>query len=307
MVNIALPTIQAPTLGWSSLTVLAMAVAGALGLAAFLVWDHTAAWPMLPLGVFREWQFAATNVATFIMYAALTGATFLPPIQLQVVSGYLPLASGLPLLPLTLIMLALSARSGRLATRIGPRLQMSAGPAIVGAGLALLVFSSCGSSYVVCVLPAVVVFGLGLTLVVAPITATVLAAAAAAHAGIASGVNNAVSRVGGLLAVAVLPLVAGLTGERFYDPAAMTSGFHVAMAATAALAAAGGLVAWLTIDPGVLRTEPERGGGTPERLAHDLSCGVAGTPLRPAREAECHAISLASRSAASAARPPQRS
>ena len=161
MVNIALPTIQAPTLGWSSLTVLAMAVAGALGLAAFLVWDHTAAWPMLPLGVFREWQFAATNVATFIMYAALTGATFLPPIQLQVVSGYLPLASGLPLLPLTLIMLALSARSGRLATRIGPRLQMSAGPAIVGAGLALLVFSNYGSSYVVCVLPAVVVFGLG--------------------------------------------------------------------------------------------------------------------------------------------------
>jgi hypothetical protein len=161
VVNIALPTIQAPTLGWSSLTVLAMAVAGALGLAAFLVWDHTAAWPMLPLGVFREWQFAATNVATFIMYAALTGATFLPPIQLQVVSGYLPLASGLPLLPLTLIMLALSARSGRLATRIGPRLQMSAGPVIVGAGLALLVFSNYGSSYVVCVLPAVVVFGLG--------------------------------------------------------------------------------------------------------------------------------------------------
>jgi len=121
-----------------------MAVGGALGLAAFLVWDHTAAWPMLPLGVFREWQFAATNAATFIMYAALTGATFLPPIQLQVVSGYLPLASGLALLPLTLIMLALSARSGRLATRIGPRLQMSADPVIVGAGLALLVFSTCG-------------------------------------------------------------------------------------------------------------------------------------------------------------------
>jgi hypothetical protein len=109
VVNIALPTIQAPTLGWSSLTVLAMAVAGALGLAAFLVQDHMAAWPMLPLGVFREWQFAATNAATLIMYAALTGATFLLPIQLQVVSGYSPLASGLALLPLTLIMLALSA------------------------------------------------------------------------------------------------------------------------------------------------------------------------------------------------------
>ena len=194
VVNIALPTIQAPTLGWSSLTVLAMAVAGARGLAAFLVRDHTAAWPTLPLGVFREWQFAATNAATFIMYAALTGATFLLPIQLQVVSGYSPLASGLALLPLTLIMLALSARSGRLATRIGPRLQMSADPVIVGAGLALLVFSNYGSSYVVCVLPAVVVFGLGRAVTVAPLTATAMSSAPAEHPGIASAVNNDVAR-----------------------------------------------------------------------------------------------------------------
>jgi predicted MFS family arabinose efflux permease len=149
---------------------------------------------MLPLGVFREWQFAATNVAMFIMYAALTGATFLLPIQLQVVSGYSPLASGLALLPLTLIMLALSARSGRLATRIGPRLQMSAGPVIVGAGLALLVFSSYGSSYVVCVLPAVVVFGLGHAVTVAPLTATAMSSAPAEHSGIASAVNNDVAR-----------------------------------------------------------------------------------------------------------------
>jgi len=149
---------------------------------------------MLPLGVFRERQFAATNAVTFIVYAALTGATFLLPVQLQVVSGYSPLASGLALLPLTLIMLALSARSGRLATRIGPRLQMSSGPVIVGAGLALLVFSNYGSSYVVCVLPAVVVFGLGRAVTVAPLTATAMSSAPTEHSGIASAVNNDVAR-----------------------------------------------------------------------------------------------------------------
>ncbi len=142
-------------------------------------------------------------------------------------------------------------------------------------------------SYVSAILPPVTVFGLGLTLVVAPVTATVLAAADTRHSGIASGVNNAVARVGGPLAVAVLPVVAGLTGDSFYDPAEMTSGFHMAMLACAALAAAGGVLAWLTIEPGVLRAEAEPGGDTPERLAEDFSCAVNGPPLRPAREAEC--------------------
>jgi hypothetical protein len=136
----------------------------------------------------------------------------------------------------------------------------------------------------------VILFGLGLTLVVAPVTATVLAAADVRHAGIASGINNAVSRVAGLLAVAVLPLIAGLGGNLFYDPSAMTDGFHLAMVACAGLAAAGGILAWLTISAEVLHAEPEPKGDTPARLATDYSCAIAGAPLRPGREAECNPI-----------------
>ncbi len=158
---------------------------------------------------------------------------------------------------------------------------------MIAAGLLLMTRIEPGDSYVSSVLPAVIVFGLGLTLVVAPVTATVLAAADARHSGIASGINNAVSRVAGLLAVAVLPLIAGLTGDSFYDPSAMTDGFRVAMMACAVLAALGGILAWLTISNEVLEAVPAAGGDIPDRAATDYSCGVAGTPLRPAREARC--------------------
>ncbi len=281
LTGITFAFIQAPTLGWSSPAVLAMMVVGAAGLAAFLIREHTAAAPMLPLAVFRERQFAATNAVTFIVYAALTGATFLLPIQLQVVSGYSPLASGLALLPLTVIMLALSARSGKLATRIGPRLQLSAGPVIVGTGLALLVFSNYGSSYVLYVLPAVVVFGLGLAVTVAPLTSTAMNSAPAEHSGIASAVNNDVARFGGLLAVAVLPALAGITGTAYLHPDALAAGFRTAVLISAALCAAGGLLAAFTI------TNPPRA----PRLAgapvpgQSLHCGLEAPPLAASVEA----------------------
>jgi EmrB/QacA subfamily drug resistance transporter len=273
--------IEAPTLGWSSPAVLAMAAAGVVGLGAFLVREHRAAAPMLPLSIFGVRQFAATNAVTFIVYAALTGATFLLPVELQVVSGYSPLASGLALLPLTVIMLALSARSGRLATQIGPRLQMSVGPVVVGAGLGLLTLATYGSSYVVYVLPAVVVFGLGLAITVAPLTATAMSSAPAEHSGIASAVNNDVARFGGLLAVAVLPALAGITGTAYLHPDALTAGFRTAVLISAALCAGGGLLAALTI------TNPPRvprpaGAPAPEECLH---CGLEAPPLTTSVEA----------------------
>jgi len=202
---------------------------------------------MLPLAIFRTRQFAATNAVTFIVYAALSGATFLLPIELQVVSGYSPLGSGLALLPLTVIMLALSARSGQLASRIGPRLQMSVGPVVTGAGFALLTLATRGSSYVAYVLPAVAVFGLGMAITVAPLTAAAMSSAPAEHSGLASAVNNDVSRLGGLLAVAVLPALAGITGTAYLHPHVLAAGFRTAVLIAAAVCVAGGLLAAATI------------------------------------------------------------
>ncbi|MBO0807800.1 MAG: MFS transporter, partial [Actinobacteria bacterium] len=247
LTGITFAFIEGPALGWSSAVVLVMAAIGAAGLAAFLLAERRAAAPMLPLSIFADRQFAATNAVTFIVYAALTGATFLLPVMLQVVSGYSPLASGLALLPLTFIMLALSARSGRLASQIGPRLQMSVGPIVVGAGFALLTLATQGSSYVAYVLPAVIVFGLGLAITVAPLTATAMSSAPAELSGIASAVNNDVARFGGLLAVAVLPPLAGITGTAYLHPAALAAGFRTAVLIAAGMCVAGGLLAAVTI------------------------------------------------------------
>ncbi len=278
--------IEAPGQG-ASAAILLTGIGGIAALVAFFVAERRSPNPMLPLEIFRSRQFSAANGVTFVVYAALGGVFFLLVAFLQISLGYSPIAAGAASLPVTLLMLLFSARAGALAQRVGPRLPLTIGPLIVAAGLLAMVQIDPGDSYLTTILPPVLVFGAGLTLVVAPVTATVLAAAESRHSGIASGVNNAVARVAGLLAVAVLPIVAGLSGDDFYDPAKMTDGFHMAMVVCAALAAAGGILAWLTIGPEVLHAEAEPGGDTPERLAEDFSCGVGAPPLRPGREAEC--------------------
>jgi EmrB/QacA subfamily drug resistance transporter len=269
--------IEAPGKGASPLILLA-AIGGVAALVAFLVVERRSANPMMPLDIFSSRQFSAANLVTFVVYAALSGVFFLLVAFLQISLGYSAIAAGAASLPVTVLMLLLSARSGALAQRIGPRLPLTVGPLVIAVGLLLMLRIDPGDSYVSSVLPAVIVFGLGLTLVVAPVTATVLAAADSRHSGIASGINNAVARVAGLLAVAVLPLIAGLTGDKFYDATAMADGFQVAMVACAALAVVGGILAWLTISSEVLEAEPA------EALT-DFSCGVSGPPMRPGREA----------------------
>ena len=267
--------IEAPTFGWGSPAVLAMTSLGAAALAAFLTIENRVATPMLPLSIFRERQFAATSAVTFIVYAALTGATFLFPLVLQIVSGYSPLASGLALVPLTAIMLALSARSGQLADRIGPRLQLSVGPLVTGAGLAMLTFSTSGSSYLIYVLPAVVVFGFGLAIVVAPLTATAMSSAPPRHAGVASAVNNDLARFGGLLAVALLPALAGITGSAYLNPDALAAGFRTAVLISGGLCAAAGLLAAVTITNSSQILPPA---GEPPS-GECLHCGLDAPPL----------------------------
>jgi EmrB/QacA subfamily drug resistance transporter len=247
-------------------------VAGVAALIAFLLAERASPDPMMPLGIFASRQFRAANLVTFVVYGALSGFFFLLVAFLQISLRYSPIAAGAASMPVTGLMLALSARSGALAQRIGPRIPLTAGPIVMAAGMLLMTRISPGDAYVTTVLPAVLLFGLGLVLVVAPVTSTVLAAADARHAGVASGVNNAVSRVAGLLAVAVLPAVAGLGGSRFYDPAAMEDGFRIAIVVCATLAAAGGVLAWLTIPTDVLEPAP---------ADTHFSCDVAGTPLRP--------------------------
>lgn len=192
------------------------------------------------------------------------------------------MAAGAASLPITILMLFLSSRAGALAQRIGPRIPLTVGPFVIAAGMLMMGGIDRGDAYVSGVLPAVIVFGLGLSAVVAPVTATVLAAADPRHSGVASGVNNALSRTAQLLAVAVLPVAAGLTGGDFQDPQALADGFTTAMFIAAGLCALGGVLAWVTISSDVL-AQAER----PERRAckraleqaPEHHCAVAGAPM----------------------------
>nr|WP_246005979.1 MFS transporter [Georgenia muralis] len=205
------------------------AVLGVLALAAFVAAERWTASAMLPPDLFRSRAFTTSNVVTFVVYGALGAVAFFLVLQLQVVGGYTPLAAGLSTVPLTLLMLGFSARVGVLATRTGPRPLMVAGPAVAAAGVALLAGLPADPSYVRDVLPGMTVFGVGITLLVAPLTTTVLAAVPDERAGIASGVNNAVARAASLLAVAALPALVGLSGDDNERPAALAAGYTAAM------------------------------------------------------------------------------
>jgi hypothetical protein len=235
---------------WVALTA---GVAGAVG---FVLRERSAADPMLPLGVFADRQFTGANLTTLAVYGALGGFSFFLVLQLQTVLGYDALAAGAAAVPSILLISLLSSRAGALAARIGPRIPMTVGPLVASSGVLYLSFVDAGSRWVTGVLPGSVLFGLGMALTVAPLTATVLGAAPAHLAGVASGVNNAVARAAQLLAVAALPLAVGLSGDDYARPDAFTDGYALAMRLCAALLAAGGVASLLTIRADVLEPDP---------------------------------------------------
>jgi EmrB/QacA subfamily drug resistance transporter len=229
--------IEQRRLGWSSPAIWGPLAGGVLLLAAFGAYERRTDAPMLPLRLFRRRNFTVANIETFAVYAGLSTLLFFLTLFLQQLAGYSPLRAGLALLPVTVIMFATSREVGRLSTRYGPRFFMGAGPLIAAAGLLMLVRIRPDCSYVRDLLPPILIFGVGLTLTVAPLTATVLADASGGDAGIASAVNNAVSRVAGLLGIAFVGLAVGNSANQLD-----LHGFHLAMLVTAALVAAGGVV-----------------------------------------------------------------
>jgi MFS family permease len=239
--------IEAPSRGWTPVTVTAAAI-GATALVTFALIETHAGAPLLPLELFRSRQFTGANLTTLAVYAALGGALFLLALQLQQSLHYSALAAGLATLPTTVIMMIGSPWAGALAERIGPRLPMTVGPLIAAVGLALMTRIAPGASYLEAVLPAVAVFGFGLMITVAPLTAAVFAAVSENRAGTASGVNNAIARVAGLLAIAVLPVAAGI---RAGVGQPLGHSFVVAMLIATAVCATGGIVSAVTIHNGV--------------------------------------------------------
>jgi EmrB/QacA subfamily drug resistance transporter len=274
LIGVTYGLIQAGSSGWISPMVVGALGGGAVCLGLFVLVESREAHPMLPLDIFRSRQFSAANMVTFVVYGALGGGLFLLPVELQIVAGYSPIASGAALLPVTFIMLALSARSGALAARIGPRLQMSVGPLVVALGMVMFTRIGPTGTYLTTVLPGVVVFGLGLAITVAPLTSTVLAAAPAEHAGMASAVNNDVARTAGLIAVAVLPVAAGISGRAYLDPALLDHGFTIAVLIAATLCAAGGLLAAATI------RNPAKARRAEVLVPTGSHCALDGPPLR---------------------------
>jgi EmrB/QacA subfamily drug resistance transporter len=281
-VGLAGVTYALTSIGESGGGSLAVFLAGAGGLGALLTFvliERRSPHPLVPLGLFANRRFSVANAVTLLVYAGLGVFFFLLVLHLQIVAGFSPLAAGTAMLPVTVLMLLLSARAGALAERIGPRLPLTVGPLLVALGFLLTLRIGRGASYLLDVLPAVAMLGLGLSLTVAPLTATVLGSAEPRYAGTASGVNSAVARAAGLLAVAVIPPIAGLGGTDYTDPLSFGPGFHTAMLISAALLALGSLLAMTLLRESRLlpaRVPLQR---IPiERCSH---CGVTGPQLHP--------------------------
>ncbi len=230
-----------PDAGLNAVTV-ATGVGGALGLVAFVLTERRSRHPMMPTSLFASRSFSVINLVTFAIYAALSGALVFLVLFLQVVSGWTALEAGTATLPLSLVMLLLASRFGTLATRIGARPLMIGGPLVAAMGFVLMSLSPSDPSYALNVLPGVALLGLGLAMTVAPLTGTVLAAAPDELAGTASGVNNAVARTAGLMAVAALPAIVGLSGNEYAEAASLAPAYRTALLICAAAMAAGAVL-----------------------------------------------------------------
>jgi EmrB/QacA subfamily drug resistance transporter len=240
--------IDGPADGWPAPTV-ALGMAGLVSLGAFFVVEARREHPMVPLGLFRSQQFSGANMATLAVYAGLGATLFFLIVHLQSALGYSALQAGAAFLPATVLMLLFSARMGAASQRLGARLPMTVGPLVMGVGVAMLGWAvEPGASYLTAIVPGVVVVGIGLTITVAPLTTAVLGAVPDDHAGIASAINNAVARIASLLAIAIIPALAGLSNQGLD----WGDGYRTAMAITAVVTALGGAVSALTIR----RTEP---------------------------------------------------
>jgi EmrB/QacA subfamily drug resistance transporter len=283
LAGISYALIEAPGRGAAAQVAVA-AIVGVAAAAGFVIVERRRGRPgqgtppMLPLDVFGSRQFTVVNVVTFVVYGAFGALFFLLVLQLQVASGFTPLRAGTALLPSTLLMLALSARAGALAQRVGPRWLMAGGTLICAGGMLLMTRIGTHASYFAAVFPAICVFGFGLSMTVAPLTATVLASADASHAGVASGVNNAVARSAGLLAVAGLPAAVGLTLGGQHSAAAFTSGFRTAMVICACLLVAGAVLSALFIGNDVLKPADDGTAPVPRPECH-TNCPVGAPPF----------------------------
>jgi EmrB/QacA subfamily drug resistance transporter len=261
----------------------AVIVGGGLAVAAlvgFVLVERRSAHPLVPLSLFDDRVFRAANLVTLLIYGGLGVFFFLLVLHLQTVAGFSPTAAGSALLPLTALMLLLSARAGALSDRVGAWVMLTVGPLLAAVGFLLTLRIGPGASYLTDVLPATMALGLGLSITVAPLTATVLAAADDHQAGAASGVNNAVARTAGLLAVAVIPGLAGLAGDDYTDPAAFAGGFHRAMLISAGLMVGAAVLSALLVRPAA---RPVR---APEelRLEKCPHCGIGAPQLHPGAE-----------------------